>query len=237
MLRKTHLLLHFLIVLYSCNNTPKIAFSETRFTTNNNTLVTINIPLTDDDHPISKHINSIIKKEVTSALQIDSPNNSAGSIEDNIIAFNNAFNTFKNEFPESAQQWEAQIDGDLMFQSQEIISIAITSYINTGGAHGNTKISFLNFNAKTGETLNNIDLFKDLGSFKKVAKAHFKSTVLNKDITIDSKNFTLPNQIGFSEEGLILLYNTYEIAPYSTGIIEFTIPYHEIDTLLIFNGS
>ncbi|GAA3558624.1 DUF3298 and DUF4163 domain-containing protein [Snuella lapsa] len=236
MIKPRHLYIICLLIVYNCSKTAGVTFDENAITTNNNSIVTINLPLANGNTPISKHINSVIKKEAAFALQTDSQNTTR-SIEDNIIAFNDAYNTFKNDFPDSAQQWEAQIDGDLMFQSQDIISIAITSYTNTGGAHGITKISFLNFNAKNGEALNNIDLFKDLESFKKVAKSHFKSTVSNKDIAIDSKSFILPKQIGFSEEGLILLYNTYEIAPYSSGIIEFTIPYHEINTFLMFNGS
>ena len=40
-------------------------------------------------------------------------------------------------------------------------------------------------------------------------------------------SFQLPENIGFSDEGVILLYNVYEIAPYSEGITEFTIPFEE----------
>jgi len=43
--------------------------------------------------------------------------------------------------------------------------------------------------------------------------------------------------IGYTEEGIVLLYNTYEIAPYSTGIIEFTIPFDKVSSLLVFNSS
>ena len=46
------------------------------------------------------------------------------------------------------------------------------------------------------------------------------------------KDFQLPESIGFSDEGVIILYNPYEIASYSQGIIEFTIPYNEIDANL-----
>ncbi len=37
-----------------------------------------------------------------------------------------------------------------MYQSSEVISVALTSYINTGGAHGVLTITFLNFDAETG---------------------------------------------------------------------------------------
>jgi hypothetical protein len=47
------------------------------------------------------------------------------------------------------------------------------------------------------------------------------------------KDFVLPENIGYNEEGLLLLYNTYEIASYAMGITEFTIPYSEINNLLL----
>ncbi len=45
-------------------------------------------------------------------------------------------------------------------------------------------------------------------------------------------DFQLPESLGFSDEGLIILYNPYEIASYSQGIIEFTIPYDTINDYL-----
>ena len=49
------------------------------------------------------------------------------------------------------------------------------------------------------------------------------------------KDFQLPETLGYSDEGLIVLYNPYEIASYSQGIIEFTIPYSEISSFLNIN--
>ena len=51
------------------------------------------------------------------------------------------------------------------------------------------------------------------------------------------KRFQLPESIGFSDEGVIVLYNTYELASYSQGITEFTIPYEEANSFLKFGLS
>ena len=59
----------------------------------------------------------------------------------------------------------------------------------------------------------------------------------DEDVSLDEGTFQLPKNIGYSEDGIILLYNTYEIAPYSTGIIEFVIPFEEVNSLLIFKSS
>ena len=47
--------------------------------------------------------------------------------------------------------------------------------------------------------------------------------------------FHLPDNIGYSEEGLILLYNVYEIASYAQGYTEFRIPFSELNTYLKVN--
>ena len=89
-------------------------------------------------------INSEINKIVVTALHIGEPNSIPSiSAEESIISFNKEYQLFKTNFPESAQLWEAQIDGEILYLSPEIICIAITTYINTGGAHGNLNISFL----------------------------------------------------------------------------------------------
>ena len=133
--------------------------------------------------------------------------------------------------------WEAQIDGEVIYKSPEIISLAITSYINTGGAHGISIVSFLNFKAATGEKISNEQLITDLEGFKKVVKPYFDKTITNENIPIfDTNNFHLPINIGYTEDGLVLLYNTYEIAPYSSGIIEFRIPLEDVQPFLAFNS-
>jgi len=140
---------------------------------------------------------------------------------------------FKDEFEESSLVWEAQIEGEVTYQSPEITCVAINSYLNTGGAHGSMNISFLNFNSQTGELLKNDEFIKS-NDFLKLAKTYFRLEIeetLDKDSFNDyfwGDDFHLPENIGFSDEGVILLYNVYEIAPYSEGITEFTIPFEKV---------
>ena len=120
-----------------------------------------------------------------------------------------------------------------MYHSEVVISIALTSYQNTGGAHGILNISFLNFDVETGEPISNVDLFSDFSAFKAIAEQHFKKEIEGKESQyFKSDTFALPANIGFDDEGIFLLYNTYEIAPYSTGLTEIHIPFEEVSMLL-----
>ena len=225
------------LVLFNCNEEQKTVFSEINITTDNNTIVEVNIPQVSGDKSISNQINSEIQKTIISALHIGNPDEiTSSSVEESITSFNNEYNAFKSDFPETAQIWEAQIDGEVLYQSPEIISIAMTSYTNTGGAHGILNISFLNFDSKTGQRIQNNQIFNDVEAFKTVAHPFFKDAIKNKSLLIDYKQFKLPTNIGYSEEGIVLLYNTYEIAPYSSGIIELAIPFGDAEPYLVFNS-
>lgn len=239
MRKKIFLCVSFVFFFISCKDEPKtIAFSEVEKTTKNNAIVQIHIPEASQENIIGKNINAEIERFVAGLLTIGEPEIDSNnlSLEEEIEAFNTAYKDFIKDFPESNQIWEAQIDGEVAFSSSEVITIAITSYLNTGGAHGNTNISFLNFDVTTGKPIPNENLFKNIDGFKTLAKTYFDKAVENKSVLFEPDSFDLPANMGYTEEGIILLYNPYEIAPYAKGIIDFTIPFENTEDYLTFQG-
>jgi hypothetical protein len=234
--KKIYIKLCLLFLLLSCEEEIKLSFSEITPTTVNNTIVKVNIPEAMGIDETAYSINSKIHKHVIESLHIgDAGEISSRSIEESINLFNEEFNAFKLDFPETNEIWEAQIDGDIMFLSSEIVSIAITTYKNTGGAHGNLNISILNFNAQSGKEISNEDLFTNYKEFQNIAQNQFDKKFKEQDLFFENTPFQLPINIGYTEKGILLLYNTYEIAPYSSGTIELTIPFHLLKSVLAFN--
>lgn len=221
-------------LFFSCKKDVKLAFEDLYITTENNAIVEVNILKATGDKTVSQAINSKIEKTVIANLHIGERDTiNSTSIKQSITQFNKEFENFQNDFPETAQIWDAQINGEVMFNSPSIISIALTSYLNTGGAHGMLKVSFLNFKTSTGEIVSNENLITDIDTFKQIALPYFKEATKDKDIfETELDTFTLPENIGYSYEGIVLLYNAYEIAPYSTGLIEFVIPFNEIESYI-----
>lgn len=222
------------LISQTCKEEKTIEFKETNKTTATNKLVEINIPEATGNDVVSTAINNTLSQLIINSLnanELDGPK--PKNIEEGIDSFNNEFNRFKADFPDSVVAWEAQIDGEVMYQSPDIISMSITTYMNTGGAHGNLNISFLNFNAQTGKQLKNEDLLENYLAFTKIAKTYFDEEIADKkELYFEPENFKLPENIGFNEEGVILLYNTYEVAPYSSGITEIHIPWSELQSSL-----
>lgn len=236
--KKIILSVGLLCFMLSCNEELKTTFLDTNITTASNKLVEINVPKAIENNQVNSKINSEINNTVIAALQIGEEDTvTSSTIEESIKTFNNEYIAFNTDFPDVSQPWEAQIDGEVIFQSPKIISIAITSYVNTGGAHGITRILFLNFESSTGKRIENSDLIKNKEAFENVARKYFKDAITEEDVLFEPNTFKLPDNIGFNDEGVILLYNQYEIASYSTGIIEFTIPIEKVTKFLAFYGS
>ena len=98
-------------------------------------------------------------------------------------------------------------------------------YTFTGGAHGNEGTISLFFNLEDGKQISQKDLFLDYEGFKKIAERDFRTSNnlnetdnINKNGNIFKDNqFSLPENIIVTQNEIILHYNKYEIAPYSSG--------------------
>ncbi len=230
-----------IIAIWSCDDEVNITFEDTLIETADQAKISIDIPKAVGTNSVADNINKVIETYAANQTNMANEEFEEKSIDQAIKKFNMEYETFSNDFPEGLQQWEALIDGEVTYQTPEIISITINSYIDTGGAHGNTTVGFLNFNAQTGGELTISDLISDREKFSKIVERYFENETAPKNENGEiqdfffGKDFQLPESIGFSDEGVIILYNTYEIASYAQGITEFVIPYSEVESVLTMN--
>jgi hypothetical protein len=232
-LKKFALLTLLLFAFISCKEEVNLTFTETSFTISENAIIEINAPNADGNNAVSETINAAIENFIVNIISFNEDLLLHISLNDAAKKFDSIYIAFKDDFEEDSLIWEALIDGEVIYQTPAITCIAINSYLNTGGAHGNMTISFLNFNSQTGQLLHPEDHIKNPVDFIKLAEKYFNLEMQDSseegvfDDYFFGNDFHLPENIGFSDEGVILLYNVYEIAPYSEGITEFTIPYEE----------
>lgn len=226
----------FFVVVSSCKEEASISFSDKELTIKEDAEISIIYPEATGDKQITAKINNAVENYISSTLLFSEEESKNAPLQKAITTFTENYSKFKTDFPESNQKWIASIEGEIVYQSPEIITISVNSYLDTGGAHGNDVITFLNFNAKTGETLGNSDILDLNDSLNILAEQYFKSEVITPENTMSDyffgEHFHLPANIGFSEEGVIFLYNVYEIASYAQGYTEFVIPFDEIDPFL-----
>lgn len=161
-------------------------------------------------------------------------------IPDALSSFNLGFEELSKMFPNETMPWEARIKGDVIFENRELLTIGLSSYIFTGGAHGYGSTRFLNFDKSGGEELESKMLFKNLEKFQEYAETKFRiqenipaqESINSTGFMFEQDSFYLPENIGFTREGLILLYNPYEVASYADGTIELTLPLDEVKKFL-----
>lgn len=120
-----------------------------------------------------------------------------------------------------------------------IYSVYLQAYYYTGGAHGITIGSYLNFDMKNGKRLSMDEIVTDKDKLVELNRVAFVKYLDSRDskedslyLFIEPEQLPLPQNIGFDEEGLVMLYNQYEIAAYVFGQSKYVIPYSEVEGIL-----
>lgn len=133
----------------------------------------------------------------------------------------------------------------ILFQSDSLLSYAVEYSDYEGGAHGSYQITYTNIDLNDLVTLTEEDLFIP-GYFKPLTEkiiAQLMDTyeVSSPDSLLMQGFFTLDNimpnnNFWLDEEGIHYSYNQYEIAPYSMGVIDVSVPYSELTDILLPDG-
>ena len=234
-LKKYSFIIMILMAFTSCKKDIQLTFDDAKIEQSTNAEIEINYPKAEGTPEVADAINKHIETFIVSELNMTETDNSQLTLPKVVQQFDDEYKAFVSEFGESSQAWTANVDGDVAYQSDQVICVTLESYLDTGGAHGNGNTAFLNFNPKTGALLKLDDMVKDVAGFKILAESYFKNETDTKEQVEDyffGEGFQLPANLGFDKNGIILLYNNYEIASYAQGITKFTIPYEEAKAFL-----
>lgn len=152
---------------------------------------------------------------------------------------------FSGHFTEDSEESstfsaEVKLKGEIVSIENDVITYLINHYIYYGGAHGNATLTYLCFNEKTGALLTESDVFKE-GYKPQLTKMLVNSLMKDQNVTkveeLEEMAFDVesiePNGNFFMVEGGInYVFNTYEIAPYSTGAVTIFIPNETLKPIL-----
>ena len=240
MYRYSILPLFIALLLAGCANEKLLYFETlkiTETTCKECPEVTVKAPVALPKEKLNaQKINKTINQHIIEILSYSDDVNPT-SIEEAIKVFNSEFNKIKEDFPnQKMAPWQSDIVGEVSYSSNFITSISVVAYTYAGGAHGNTNVTFLNFDTKQGNILSIEDVFLELAKFKTYAEKAFRiehnigdtSAINSTGFMFDNDTFQLPKNIGFDKGGIVLYYNQYEIAPYSEGPIIVKMPYDEV---------
>jgi hypothetical protein len=203
----------------------------------NCTFISIQIPWALNSETRDKKINRKIEEHIIQLIDYQEEKNFK-NLKDLSEKFIDDYEASSKEFPEYAIPWEASVEGRISHRSPDLISIEFDLALFTGGAHGYTSVSYLNFNSKTGDQLSTKDLFED--EFITYAEKFFRQKndipedqpINSTGLFFENDSFQLPQNIGFSKNKIILHYNAYEVASYAEGGIQLKIPMKDVEKFI-----
>lgn len=151
---------------------------------------------------------------------------------------------FFDEVPDYfANHWTVERNMDVMYQNPELVTLSLSEYSYTGGAHGLSVVIYSVFDMQSGKPIKLEELFKPgwEESVRAVAEVYFRrvSALSPTDkldeagYWFDNNEYQLTDNFGISGSELLFYYNSYEIAPYAMGPTEVAIPLIDIREWLL----
>ena len=148
-------------------------------------------------------------------------------------------NDFKNEITDINKTYTLNIRHDT-YEYQNYISYVFYMEYYVGGAHPNHKIWTINYDKVNNKIINIDDLEEKYPNILNILSKISREKLLHTKNIVDTnmmlegskpikENFA---NFAFSKDGLILFFNYYQVAPYSSGEFKIVIPYDEIKNIL-----
>lgn len=126
-----------------------------------------------------------------------------------------------------------QTTSETKFNNNQRLSVVFKDYYYKGGVHGYEEATTYNFDLKTGSQLflNNVtktnqqsvNLFDGIESGLRVKKEVFDDKI---------RNFPLSKKSSFYyyNDGIVIIFDPYQVGPYVAGFIEVKVPYTRIQS-------
>lgn len=167
-------------------------------------------------HTAQKKINEVIQNHINSS-------------------YKSALELKKEELTDkevSQGKYSYEVSYEVKYNKNNLLSILIYDYTYTGGAHGSTVVTAYNFDVLTG---NQVKLTNIVGKNSKLTKLkkYTKTDLLNQQKELgtvftdelDGLTFDNNRPFYFYDNGIVVKFQQYEVAPYAAGMPEVKIPY------------
>lgn len=136
---------------------------------------------------------------------------------------------------------EQYLDGQVIGTVRNLMSYGVERYVYTGGAHGISYRLFRNYDISNGKVIQEADLFT-CGSEDAITEM-LKDNIIAQSENISStadlqaegysvEDIRPNNNFYLSEEGIVYVFNPYDIAPYSYGETEVMLTWEQLEPLL-----
>lgn len=145
--------------------------------------------------------------------------------------------SFLADAAENGERWEQVLSAELEDGLNDVTLIETENYTFTGGAHGMTAVTFVNWDRRLGRVLTLQDVLlpgQDQAFWLEAQRAHQAWVRSHEDSASLGAGwpFDKTGNFALKPDGLLLKYQPYAIGPYSEGTPEIRIPYERLGTVL-----
>lgn len=144
---------------------------------------------------------------------------------------------------------EYEISSTLEMGRDSIWNYQVSIFEDTGGAHPNSRGKWINVDAATGKVLTREDVFLP-NTDRTICELILKQLLNEANKRLETDTITsveglrsvgallegdlfVPDNFSLGKDGVTFLYNRYDIAPYTMGDFQLTVPYAEIENCLL----
>lgn len=145
---------------------------------------------------------------------------------------------YQQDFLRDAEPgWSSYLQAKLREQHDSLLVVELSSYLYTGGAHGMPGRGFINYDRQQDRELELADILlpgKEGAFWRVAALAHQRWLLANQHDAEFSQRwrFQRTANVALLRDKVLLKYDVYSIAPYSSGHPELEIPYSELSGIL-----
>ncbi len=153
-----------------------------------------------------------------------------GSLEEMAEAFVEGYELFTMEFPDMNTQWFFEIRGDnsRLYEEHFLLHVEVSEFM--GGAHPNYYAIVENYKLSNGQIISAEEVLNADSLYDRAERAFRQKFGLAAGDDLNAAGFMFPEgrfvvaeNIALRTDSITLIYNPYEIAPWSMGSIELSL--------------
>lgn len=186
---------------------------------------------------LCESLNAYVHSYLLQAFQGIMPDRPAQTSIDSVIrAFFDDYHRHQAQFSGSGFPWVLEIDGKVIYQSDKWLTLRMVHREYLGGAEPQQWTRYLMLDRSSGRTLTPSDLVDDPTQLQKLVEARLRrqlgltasASLLKVGFRLPAGPYPLLDNFGLTEQGLVVHYNAYEVAPQQLGSVKVEIPLGEL---------
>lgn len=202
------------------------------------TYIKLQMPVLSGGNDVAiENINSFINAQYHELVKsrLAEPLGNA-SLETMCASFIEGYELFMLEFPDSEQKWYLELDGRKSLVQDDYFTLILNQNEYLGGAHSAELVLLNSFDMLKGDLIDIVDRY-GRKRLTEIAERYFREEnklTSDQDLNdagfmFENGKFVLPENMGLTPGGILMVYNTYEVASFAQGRTVFVISYSELD--------